>query len=195
MAKLRLKGKDLRKLGYPENVVVGLAIDIANRHYKHLKKDKVLAILEKVVKQPKAYLEDEILGRIANSLVPKEVVPKNLIKLETNPKDFNVFGGEYIQTAAITQMENAMRLPVTEAGALMPDAHLGYGLPIGGVLATRNAIIPYAVGMDIGCRMALTVYDLRETYLEQNKFELKKTLTDWTCFGMGKELPLSLIHI
>ena len=194
MAKLRLKGKDLRKLGYPENVVVGLAIDIANRHYKHLKKDKVLAILEKVVKQPKAYLEDEILGRIANSLVPKEVVPKNLIKLETNPKDFNVFGGEYIQTAAITQMENAMRLPVTEAGALMPDAHLGYGLPIGGVLATRNAIIPYAVGMDIGCRMALTVYDLRETYLEQNKFELKKTLTDWTCFGMGKELPFTQNH-
>ena len=194
VAKLRLKGKDLRKLGYPENVVVGLAIDIANRHYKHLGKDKVLAILEKVVKQPKAYLEDEILGSIANSLVPKEVVPKNLIKLENEPKDFNIFGGEHIQPSAITQMENAMRLPVTEAGALMPDAHHGYGLPIGGVLATRNAIIPYGVGVDIGCRMALTVYDLRETYLEQNKFELKKALTDWTCFGTGKELPFAQDH-
>jgi len=194
VAKLRLKGKDLRKIGYPGNVVVGLAIDIANRHYKHLGKDKVLAILEKVVKNPKAYLEDEILSKLANSLVPKEVIPKNLIPLEQNPKDYNVFGAENIQPSAITQMENAMRLPVTEAGALMPDAHHGYGLPIGGVLATRNAIIPYGVGVDIGCRMALTVYDLRETYLEQNKFELKKALTNWTCFGTGKELPFAQNH-
>jgi len=127
VAKLRLKGKDLRKIGYPESVVVGLAIDIANKHYKHLKKEKVLTILEKVVTQPKVYLDDEILGRIAKSLIPKEVVPKNLIKLEEHPKDYNVFGSEFIQPSAITQMENAMRLPVTEAGALMPDAHHGYG--------------------------------------------------------------------
>ena len=42
----------------------------------------------------------------------------------------------------------------------MPDAHVGYGLPIGGVLATHNAVIPYAVGVDIACRMKLTVLDL-----------------------------------
>ena len=53
---------------------------------------------------------------------------------------------------------------------------------------------PYGVGVDIGCRMALTVYDLRETYLEQNKFELKKALTNWTCFGTGKELPFAQNH-
>ena len=41
----------------------------------------------------------------------------------------------------------------------MPDAHQGYGLPIGGVLATDNAVIPYAVGVDIACRMKLTVLD------------------------------------
>ena len=57
------------------------------------------------------------------------------------------------------QMNLAMRLPVTVGGALMPDAHAGYGLPIGGVLATDNAVIPYAVGVDIGCRMSLTVFD------------------------------------
>ena len=55
---------------------------------------------------------------------------------------------------------NACSLPVAVAGALMPDAHLGYGLPIGGVLATENAVIPYAVGVDIACRMKLTVLDL-----------------------------------
>jgi tRNA-splicing ligase RtcB len=37
--------------------------------------------------------------------------------------------------------------------ALMPDAHMGYGMPIGGVIAVKNAIIPYAVGSDIGCGM------------------------------------------
>ena len=44
-------------------------------------------------------------------------------------------------------MHDAARLPVAVAGALMPDAHKGYGLPIGGVLATENAVIPYAVGV------------------------------------------------
>ena len=56
-------------------------------------------------------------------------------------------------------MANACALPVAVAGALMPDAHVGYGLPIGGVLATENAVIPYAVGVDIACRMKLTVFD------------------------------------
>ena len=58
------------------------------------------------------------------------------------------------------QMERACLLPVAVAGALMPDAHVGYGLPIGGVLATENAVIPYAVGVDIACRMKLTVLDI-----------------------------------
>ena len=56
-------------------------------------------------------------------------------------------------------MAHACALPVAVAGALMPDAHPGYGLPIGGVLATENCVIPYAVGVDIACRMRLTVYD------------------------------------
>ena len=68
--------------------------------------------------------------------------------------------GEDIEPGALQQMENACRLPVAVAGALMPDAHQGYGLPIGGVLATDAAVIPYAVGVDIACRMKMTVLDL-----------------------------------
>ena len=49
----------------------------------------------------------------------------------------------------------------------MPDAHLGYGLPIGGVLATENAVIPYAVGVDIACRMRLSVFDIPATDLKR----------------------------
>ncbi|MFM9959508.1 MAG: RtcB family protein [Phycisphaerales bacterium] len=68
--------------------------------------------------------------------------------------------GSEIDEGALEQMRSAMRLPVTAAGALMPDAHVGYGLPIGGVLATRGAVIPYAVGVDIACRMKLSVLDV-----------------------------------
>ena len=68
--------------------------------------------------------------------------------------------GADLDANALQQMENACRLPVSVAAALMPDAHVGYGLPIGGVLATDNAVIPYAVGVDIACRVKLTVLDL-----------------------------------
>ena len=69
-------------------------------------------------------------------------------------------GATDLDAAAVEQMRNACSLPVAVAGRSMPDAHVGYGLPIGGVLATDNAVIPYAVGVDIACRMKLTVLDL-----------------------------------
>src|SRR5215468_2143953 len=68
--------------------------------------------------------------------------------------------GEGLEPQSVQQMENACRLPVAVAGALMPDAHLGYDLPIGGVLATENAVVPYAVGVDIACRMRMSVLDI-----------------------------------
>ena len=65
----------------------------------------------------------------------------------------------------------------------MADAHHGYGLPIGGVLATNNAIIPYGVGVDIGCRMSLSIYDLPDTYLEKESYRLKKYIVEHSRFG------------
>ncbi len=64
--------------------------------------------------------------------------------------------GNMAEESSIKQMEDACSLPIAVKGALMPDAHYGYGLPIGGVLATKDAVIPYAVGMDIACRMCMT---------------------------------------
>src|SRR5688500_5951180 len=81
------------------------------------------------------------------------------------------------------QMTMAMRLPIAVRGALMPDAHHGYGLPIGAVLATHNAVIPFGVGMDIGCRMALSILDVRGSFIEQQSYQLKKALSDHTHFG------------
>ncbi len=68
--------------------------------------------------------------------------------------------GNNLEPDALKQMKNACKLPVAVSGALMPDAHVGYGLPIGGVLATKDAVIPYAVGVDIACRMKMSVLDL-----------------------------------
>jgi tRNA-splicing ligase RtcB len=69
----------------------------------------------------------------------------------------------------------------------MPDAHLGYGLPIGGVLATDNAVIPYAVGVDIACRMMMTVFDLPPERLAEDETRFKTILQEQTRFGVGSE--------
>jgi len=59
-----------------------------------------------------------------------------------------------VEEGVINQAKNLANLPFAfKHIALMPDAHTGYGMPIGGVLATKNVIIPNAVGVDIGCGM------------------------------------------
>ena len=93
--------------------------------------------------------------------------------------------GEGLEHEAVMQMEKACLLPVAVAGALMPDAHVGYGLPIGGVLATENAVIPYAVGVDIACRMKMTVLDIPVRELERQQDRLTRAIEAETRFGVG----------
>ncbi len=93
--------------------------------------------------------------------------------------------GHDLDANAIQQMANACELPISVAGALMPDAHVGYGLPIGGVLATADAVIPYAVGVDIACRMRLTVYDLKPSLIAGQRDRWAKILENETRFGVG----------
>lgn len=95
--------------------------------------------------------------------------------------------GDQIDPAAIEQMRNACLLPVACSGALMPDAHVGYGLPIGGVLAVDDAVIPYAVGVDIACRMKLSVLDLPVSKLAEQGERLKNAIESETRFGVGAE--------
>jgi tRNA-splicing ligase RtcB len=104
-------------------------------------------------------------------------------ELNDTPKHFDVFGSKHIETNAFRQMEMVMRLPIAIRGALMPDAHQGYGIPIGGVLATKNEVIPYGVGMDIGCRMALSILDLPGSYVDFHEYQIKKVLQEHTHFG------------
>jgi tRNA-splicing ligase RtcB len=84
-------------------------------------------------------------------------------------------------------MNAASKLPIAVAGALMPDAHQGYGLPIGGVLATENAVIPYGVGVDIGCRMCLSIFDIRPEELDSRQNYFAREINENTLFGAGRE--------
>jgi tRNA-splicing ligase RtcB (3'-phosphate/5'-hydroxy nucleic acid ligase) len=93
--------------------------------------------------------------------------------------------GSDLEPQAVQQMANACALPVAVAGALMPDAHVGYGLPIGGVLATENAVIPYAVGVDIACRMRLSVFDCKAKTIAGQKDRLANIIERETRFGLG----------
>jgi len=95
--------------------------------------------------------------------------------------------GSGIDPEAKTQMDAAISLPITVAGALMPDAHVGYGLPIGGVLATEDAVIPYGVGVDIACRMMMTIFDASPAALRTDHDLLRKAIEKNTRFGVGAE--------
>ncbi|TVQ52635.1 MAG: RtcB family protein, partial [Phycisphaerales bacterium] len=76
----------------------------------------------------------------------------------------------------------------------MPDAHLGYGLPIGGVLATQNAVIPYAVGVDIACRMKMTVLDLPAHAVRAQPDRLINAIEKETRFGIGAKFQKPREH-
>ena len=98
---------------------------------------------------------------------------------------YQIWGGSHLEPDAVQQLKNACRLPVAVSGALMPDAHVGYGLPIGGVLATHEAVIPYAVGVDIACRMKMTVLDVPLDTLAVDQPRLTQALERETRFGVG----------
>lgn len=93
--------------------------------------------------------------------------------------------GEDIEEMAHAQMREACKLPHATGAALMPDAHLGYGLPIGGVLAMEGAVVPYAVGVDIACRMKLSVLDMKLESLDSQFDNYCRALEKGTRFGVG----------
>ncbi len=85
-------------------------------------------------------------------------------------------------------MTRAFQIPVAVQGALMPDAHLGYGLPIGGVLALDNAVMPYGVGVDIACRMMLSITPILvhdNDPIMDREDDFRKAIEKHTRFGLG----------
>lgn len=180
-----IQPKELSKLGYTNNIARSLAINIISKHCKHDSKEQIISILCDLLDNPEKYKNNEIWGKLAEHFAPtiidKQYTVYNLLN---TPLPYKTYGGKFIESLAKQQMELAMRLPVTVGGALMPDAHAGYGLPIGGVLAVDNAVIPYAVGVDIGCRMSLTVFDAKADFLKRYSHQIKEALKEYTHFGM-----------
>lgn len=189
MNKLNIKGEDLKAIGFPQGKTIGIAIVVIEKKFRNSTKEEVLEQFSKLILSPIDFMEDEILGVVAAALLEKpksdDEDTREIIPLKETHNGYAVYGAENIEEGAIKQMEVAMTLPVTVAGALMPDAHQGYGLPIGGVLATNNAIIPFGVGVDIGCRMALSIFDIPETYFTENHGKFKRELIAFTKFGAG----------
>ncbi|PZF74367.1 RtcB family protein [Taibaiella soli] len=180
-----ITGADLLQIGYTEGKILGVALAVAQQ-FAAQEKTTALAMLQKVKDYPENFLDDEIMEPLAKAIIEDANDPKHqMISLNQNPERYTIYGEAHIEQGARKQMDIAMKLPVTAAGALMPDAHQGYGLPIGGVLATRNAIIPYGVGVDIGCRMALTIFDIPETHFYANEAKYKRELIAMTNFGAG----------
>ena len=179
---MEINGNYLLALGYPAGKVVGIALEVIENEYADSNLKVITPLLQQVLQNPSDFLEDKKLSPIAFELL-KPAKDAGILSLNENPESYKVYGAEGIEAGAIKQMETAMKLPVTVAGALMPDAHQGYGLPIGGVLATKNAVIPYGVGVDIGCRMCMSIYELPAGLIDDRKEDLKKMLNVNTKFG------------
>jgi len=178
----KIKGKDLLKIGYPNNNSINIAMGQISRYGKKEKKERLLSDAKLVLDAPAQFKGHPIWGKIAEALI--EPVKVQMHQLNTLRAPFEIFGENEIEDSAKYQMFEALKLPVSVKGALMPDAHSGYGLPIGGVLATDNAVIPYGVGVDIGCRMCLSIYPIPASYLKSNSYQLTQLLSEHTKFGM-----------
>ena len=175
--------KQLIELGVPPDCVP-VAIECVQLAAQARNGEKPKKLVPKVAAAPEVYVAHEHFGALARAIIEfSEFVESE------NEISFAQWG-EDIEQGAIGQIENACRLPISVGAALMPDAHIGYGLPIGGVLATENAIIPYAVGVDIACRMKMTITDIDVDLVTENdstKCEfMDEAIKKGTRFGTGK---------
>jgi tRNA-splicing ligase RtcB len=206
MSKKKFTNQDMNKLGIYKPEMIRLFGPVMKNllRKKVYSKTEIEKIIKKLIQKPYPFIDgyDGYFRELANYMIEKgqEALQKDHDKNETHiyhkpslqfdlfeeAVPYEIFGAEYIEDDTIQQMETAARLPVSIKGALMPDAHVGYGLPIGGVLATKsNIVIPYAVGMDIACRMCMSVFDLPKETIFKEKQKLEQLLINNTYFGVG----------
>jgi tRNA-splicing ligase RtcB len=183
-----MNNRQLQKIGVPEDCLrpavaaVERAASMGGMKGKQVK-ESIKAVLER----PEQYLSDEHFGPLATALVESRK------EIHSEPISYRTWGSD-IDGAAHAQMRQACSLPSAVAAALMPDAHVGYGLPIGGVLATEGAVVPYAVGVDIACRMKLSILDLPPADLSKRLSLFKDALERGTRFGIGSHYQTPKDH-
>ena len=174
-----MNARDLIRLGVPLGEPIRRGLDFMSRFVlSGGDKACLQQEIEAVVSDPSLYTEDPLRSEFAKALIKSPPSPRE------KPVKYRQWGDD-IEDEAIMQMEKACLLPISVGGALMPDAHIGYGLPIGGVLATENSVIPYAVGVDIACRMKMTVLDLPLRDLARKRDRFVQAIEAETRFGIG----------
>lgn len=187
MGNSKLKSRHVVQLGFPKGELAGLAMQLVEQHLRRSNHEAKIEFLQQLLSQPEAFAEDPNFGVLAKKLMPPPPEPEPIrigrADLRSEPIPYHAWDGAGIEPHTFEQMDLVMRLPVVAGGALMPDAHKGIGLPVGGVIATRNVVIPYAVGMDIGCRMALSVYPVSAAHFESRERNLIQVLKDCSRFG------------
>jgi tRNA-splicing ligase RtcB len=181
-----VKGRELENLGLPR----GPALKLAQRQLGRaagagLDRAALRARVQAVITDPASHVQDEHFGELARQLLALRPETPTYAARQT-PAPWSQWGLG-LEPESVRQMASACALPVAIRGALMPDAHVGYGLPIGGVLATDHAVIPYAVGVDIACRMKLTVLDVPPKMIESEPKRLINAIERETRFGIGAE--------
>jgi tRNA-splicing ligase RtcB len=176
-----MKKHDLEKIGVPNSCLdLGVEYCSAAARGGLFRRYKPAELIGFILDNPQEYFNDSVASRFAKALAADAAMP-----VDRGPAPYKVWGEDQIDLNAIEQIRSACNLPVSARGALMPDAHMGYGLPIGGVLATVGAVIPYAVGVDIACRMKLTVLDIDPLELERAREKYEQALLTQTAFGKG----------
>jgi RNA-splicing ligase RtcB len=107
--------------------------------------------------------------------------------MPTNINDKLVSWASEIDPETIRQAEKTARLPIVEGHvALMPDAHVGIGATVGSVISTKNAVIPSAVGVDIGCGMVAAELDVMEAQLPDTLEPLLGRIENAIPAGLGQ---------
>lgn len=186
-----MTGKEVIALGFKPGRAVGVALRLIPEAARHLDEEGVRRELQAVLENPVQNAAHPYFAELAQVL--REESERPIFHERLEPAPYRIWG-EGLEPNAVDQLRQAARLPVAVAGALMPDAHVGYGLPIGGVLATENAVIPYAVGVDIACRMKLSVLDIPASDFKRLNEQLVRTLQRETKFGTGAEFQKPLDH-
>lgn len=174
-----MKYSKLIRLGVPDECVKTATQVVQRAAAQHGLRGKALRTrLQNVCAAPQAFVEDELFGDLAKDILSHRA------SQPPEPISYQTWGRE-IDKGSHQQMQQACAVPLARGAALMPDAHIGYGLPIGGVLALEDAVIPYAVGVDIACRMKLSVLDLPAASLSDRFHTLVDSLERGTRFGVG----------
>ncbi len=189
-----MKEKELLQLGIARGAPMEAALAAARAAAQGgMKAREIRKMLRMIARNPAPFRQHPQFGALA-ALLAGGAAPASCAALSPGGGAPWRQWGTDLDPKSVEQMRNACALPVSVRGALMPDAHVGYGLPIGGVLAVRNAVIPYAVGVDIACRMKLTALDLPPETLRNDLDRLKRAIETETRFGVGAEFKVRRRH-